>query len=96
MVEALKLKFEPDLSYQRGAIDSTVDLFQGMPLANAEFSISAASDASLRLTELGIGNPVPSDIDAFNELLLPILENLGDPASKSMALNPPRAGRTSE
>ena len=66
MVEPLKLKFEPDLPYQREAIDATVDLFQGMPLANSEFSISSGSNVHLRLTELGIGNPAPADIQGSN------------------------------
>ncbi len=78
MAESLKLKFEPDLGYQREAIDATVGLFDGMPLANSGFSISSVSDAQFRLTELGIGNPAPADPEAFDNLLLENLRKVQD------------------
>ena len=57
----VKLKFEPDLEYQRDAIEAAVGLFAGMPLAGTEFSVAAATGSRLALTEMGVGNPDPGD-----------------------------------
>lgn len=66
----LKLKFDPTLDYQREAIQSTVDLFVGMPAAGAQFSLTAQSASSLAFTELGIANPIPDDSSEFEALVL--------------------------
>ena len=57
----LKLKFDATLDYQLDAITSVVDLFPELPLASSEFSLSSHSASTLALTELGVGNPEPSD-----------------------------------
>ena len=69
----LKLKFDSTLEYQSDAISSVVDLFTGLPLAGAQFSLTSQSVSTLRLAELGVANPVPDDASAFEEVLL---ENL--------------------
>jgi type III restriction enzyme len=66
----LKLKFDATLQYQRDAIESTVDLFTGMPVADARFSLTSQSASSLAFTELGVANPVPEDQVAFEEMVL--------------------------
>ena len=69
-VSDLKLKFDSTLEYQSDAISSVVDLFTGLPVADAQFSLTSQSVSTLRLTELGVANPVPTDASVFEELLL--------------------------
>jgi type III restriction enzyme len=66
----LKLKFDSTLGYQQEAIESVTGLFTGLPIAAAEFSLTSQSVSTLRLTELGVANPVPDDPAAVGELLL--------------------------
>lgn len=73
-VADLKLKFDSTLEYQREAIDSVVGLFTGLPVADAQFSLTSQSVSTLRLAELGVANPVPEDAGAFQDL---VLHNLG-------------------
>lgn len=72
-MSALKLKFDPTLDYQRDAVSSTVDLFIGMPLAEASFSLVGRSASQLEFSELGVANPAPDDEIAFASA---VLENL--------------------
>lgn len=72
-VSDLKLKFDSTLEYQAEAIGSVVDLFTGLPVTDAQFSLTSQSVSTLRLAELGVANPVPDDASAFEELML---ENL--------------------
>ena len=73
---SLKLRFEPNLGYQRDAIDAAADLFDGMPLASNGFSLSTVSGGQLGLTEFGAGNPNPGP--AFEEMLLENLRAVQD------------------
>jgi type III restriction enzyme len=57
----MKLKFDSSQPYQRTAIDAIVDLFDGQPLSQGDFSIELNSfdsfgQKSLLQTELGTGN----------------------------------------
>lgn len=58
----MKLHFEPDLDYQKAAIESVVDLFRGQEINRTEFTVTRAAkddvQAELGLveSELGIGN----------------------------------------
>jgi type III restriction enzyme len=61
----LKLKFDATLDFQRDAVASIVDLFAGLPLADAAFSLTSQSSSQLGFSELGVSNPVPDDIVAF-------------------------------
>src|SRR5665213_1888363 len=63
----LKLKFDATLDYQHDATASVVNLFTGMPLAEATFSLTSRSAGQLGFSELGISNPVPDDGAAFAE-----------------------------
>ncbi len=69
----LKLKFDASLGYQRDATVSVVDLFSGMALADAQFSLTPQPSAALAFTELGLANPVP---EASDELAKLVLKNL--------------------
>lgn len=52
----MKLQFQSDLSYQLQAIDSVVNIFQGQPIRQSNFTVSYGEDAGLIQTALGIGN----------------------------------------
>ncbi len=58
MVGHMKLKFDATLAYQRSAIDSVVQIFDGQPLAESSFSVSLASYDLMGTvqTDLGLGN----------------------------------------
>jgi type III restriction enzyme len=72
---ALKLKFDATLAYQLEAISSVVDLFIGLPVADASFSLTSHSPSQFGFTELGVSNPVPEDDAVFEAQLR---ENLRD------------------
>lgn len=61
----LKLKFDATLDYQREAVASVVHLFAELPLTDAEFSLSSKSAAQLLFSDLGVSNPIPDEMDAF-------------------------------
>lgn len=57
----MKLHFEPNLDYQRTAIESVCDLFRGQEICRSEFTVTHSDpDAQQTLTfaqsDLGIGN----------------------------------------
>jgi type III restriction enzyme len=66
VMSVLRLKFDATLSYQRDAILGVVALFAGLPLANAQFSLTSQAASQLGLTELGVSNPVPDDDTLFD------------------------------
>ena len=88
-MSALKLKFDATLDFQQHAISSVVDLFAGMPVADAQFSLTSRSAASLGFVELGVSNPVPDDQAGFEELVLRNLQRIQERNSipKSSALD---------
>ena len=85
----LKFKFDAGLEYQREAIQSTVDLFTGMPTADAQFSLTSHSSSGLDISELGISNSIPNDREEFKELVLRNLHTVQErnSISKSSALD---------
>lgn len=58
----MKLHFEPDLDYQKAAIESVVDLFRGQEINRTEFTVTRRDaggiqgELGLVESELGIGN----------------------------------------
>jgi type III restriction enzyme len=69
-VAELKLKFDAALDYQRDAVAAVVDLFADLPLTSSEFSLASQSSSTLAFSELGVGNPTPSDSVAFEDATL--------------------------
>lgn len=68
----MKLKFDANLEYQREAIDSVIDLFEGLPPKQSGFEVSLFSnygDLQLKQTDLGIGNWLTLEPDQFLENL---------------------------
>jgi restriction endonuclease len=66
----VKLHFEPDLDYQRDAINAVCDLFRGQDVCRGEFTVSlATSNGQLPLgvaeSDLGIGNRLTLPDDAL-------------------------------
>ncbi|WP_339170242.1 DEAD/DEAH box helicase family protein [Anoxybacillus sp. FSL W8-1294] len=52
----MKLKFHGDLTYQKQAIDSVVQIFKGQELSQSNFTVSYGPNAGMIQTALGIGN----------------------------------------
>lgn len=72
----LKLKFDAMLDYQVDAIASVTDLFAELPLASSQFSLTSQSASTLAFTELGVGNPVPTDEITFQAVTLANLRSI--------------------
>jgi len=72
----MKLRFEPDLDFQRQAIEAVCGLFRGQEICRTEFTVAPTAQASLALpgsaeSELGVGNRLTLPDDR-------ILANLND------------------
>ena len=58
----MKLHFEPDLDYQKLAIEAVADLFRGQEINRTEFTVTRQSAGGIQAelglveSELGIGN----------------------------------------
>jgi type III restriction enzyme len=72
----MKLHFEPNLDYQRSAIESVCDLFRGQEICRTEFTVTLDVNAPQQTmafiqNDLGIGNRLQLLDDE-------LLANLGD------------------
>lgn len=64
----MKLKFDPPLEFQQDAINAVVRVFDGQPIAQSQFEISAsAGGIGMALSDLGIGNQVTLSDEVFLE-----------------------------
>lgn len=72
----LKLKFDSTLGYQQDAIASVVELFTGLPVADAQFSLMSQSSSQFGFSELGMSNSVPDDAKAFEASTLANLRSV--------------------
>ena len=54
----MKLKFDPTLEYQQNAINAVVKTFEGQPIVQSNFEISANSSSGMKLSDLGVGNDI--------------------------------------
>lgn len=84
----MKLKFDSTQVYQAYAVSSIVDLFDGQPLAQGDYTIeintsSEKSQSSIFQSELGIGNNIIiSEDSVYNNLISIQEQNDLDPISK--------------
>ncbi|NCS98864.1 DEAD/DEAH box helicase family protein [Candidatus Parcubacteria bacterium] len=67
----LKLKFDPNQEYQKIAIDSIVDIFDGQSLRRSKFTASKNNQGIFgEITELGYGNKLDlSESDLLNNVI---------------------------
>lgn len=64
----MKLKFDPSLEFQQNAINAVVRAFDGQPIAQSQFEISAsAGGTGMALSDLGIGNQLTLTDETFLE-----------------------------
>ncbi len=60
----MKLKFNPNLDYQLEAIDAIVDIFEGNPINQSNFTVASLYGQSQLLhTNLGVGNRLDPNFD---------------------------------
>ncbi|MDY0220049.1 MAG: DEAD/DEAH box helicase family protein [Desulfobacterium sp.] len=52
----MKLKFNPDLDYQKDAVDSVLGIFEGQKIRQINFSVPTSFDLFKTQSDLGIGN----------------------------------------
>ena len=57
----MKLKFDSTLEYQQQAINAIVGVFDGLPVAQSSFEVSATVGDGFEFSELGYGNKVELD-----------------------------------
>ncbi|MEA1884236.1 MAG: DEAD/DEAH box helicase family protein [Thermotogota bacterium] len=70
----MKIKFNPDLDFQREAIDAIIELFEGNPLCQSNFTVSVLyGQRGTFDSALGIGNRLDASFDETD-----ILNNLQD------------------
>jgi type III restriction enzyme len=86
----MKLRFEPNLPYQRAAIESVCDLFRGQEICRTEFTVTRdalVSQQSLAFaqSDLGIGNRLTLLDDEVQKNLGDIQLRNGLPPSASLA-----------
>jgi restriction endonuclease len=86
----VKLHFEPDLDYQRDAINAVCDLFRGQETCRTEFTVSLdAPNGQLPLgvvqSDLGVGNSLTLPDDALLTNLRAVQLRNGLPPSESLA-----------
>lgn len=60
----MKLQFKSDLDYQMEAIASIVDIFEGQPIAQSNFTVAnLLGQVGMRETNLGVGNKLDPNFD---------------------------------
>ena len=61
----MKLKFDSSLEYQKDAVGSVTDLFEGLPPNPGDFEVSLGASAFMgsQQNELGIGHALMPDAD---------------------------------
>ncbi len=67
----MKLRFNPDLTYQQEAVQSVVDIFRGQKMKQSNFTVSYGEESGMFQTGLGVGNRL--DL-TFSEILKNVRE----------------------
>lgn len=86
----MKLHFEPDLDYQRQAVEAVCDLFRGQEICRTEFTVirgetGAQIESGMTASELGVGNRLTLLDDQIQENLAEIQLRRGLPPSGALA-----------
>ena len=78
----MKLQFDSNQDYQLQAIQSVIDIFEGQPLSTGEYEFSLGNaNASLALTEQGVGNAIRLMEEEVLENIRKVQERNGLPVS---------------
>jgi type III restriction enzyme len=81
----MKLKFDSNLEYQLDAVNSVIDLFEGLPPKQGEFEVSInLSDTMEGYSELGVGNLYQLDTNHILKNLHNIQGQNNVPKSKAL------------
>ncbi|MBD8070003.1 type III restriction-modification system endonuclease [Bacillus sp. PS06] len=80
----MKLQFQSDLTYQLQAIDSVVNVFQGQPIRQSNFTVSFGESAGMIQTSLGIGNFLDLNEDEILKNVQEVQLHNGLPPSESL------------
>ncbi|GGF75708.1 type III restriction endonuclease subunit R [Terasakiella brassicae] len=81
----MKLRFDPSLEYQWDAINAVVRAFEGQPIAQSQFEISATTGtAGMALSDLGAMNDITLNEDAFLENVRKVQEANDIPAADEL------------
>ncbi|MCP4576351.1 MAG: DEAD/DEAH box helicase family protein, partial [Deltaproteobacteria bacterium] len=78
----MKLKFDGNLEYQLEAIDSVIDLFEGLPPVQSGFEISFNRQNGMLFNELGMGNQLLLNQDQLLKNLHAVQERNTAPKSR--------------
>lgn len=75
----MKLKFDSTQQYQKHAVAAIVDIFDGQPLAQGDYTVeinpsTQVGQGSIFQSELGIGNNIILDADSIHKNLLIVQE----------------------
>ena len=85
----MKLHFEPNLDFQRDAIEAVCDLFRGQEISRTEFTVAPSAVGWLSLSgmgdELGIGNRLALLDDEIRENLRDIQLRNSLPPTETLA-----------
>jgi type III restriction enzyme len=57
----MKLKFNSNLEYQKEAISSVIDLFEGSPINQSPFEINMSPSNGMLFGDMGVGNFISLD-----------------------------------
>lgn len=80
----MKLQFQSDLAYQLRAIDSVVQIFNGQPVRQSNFTVFYGEDAGMIQTDLGIGNRLDLTADEVLKNVQQVQMRNGLPKSETL------------
>lgn len=81
---SIHLKFDAHQQYQKDAIDSIVQIFDGQPIKNSKFTISRTSRAQEITDSFGIANKLELDNEDLMNNIIKIQDANSIPRSKSL------------
>ncbi len=64
----MKLQFDPDLDFQKDAIKSITDIFEGQEICESNFTVPSIGNDTLFESNLGVGNKVSFDDDILKNV----------------------------
>lgn len=68
----MKLRFEPDIDFQRQAIDAVCDLFRRQEIYRTKFTVAPTAHASLALPDSGDGRYCSCSTISYTSTMWPV------------------------